>query len=368
MEIKRGKIMLVDDEGEHLVRGTSILTPRYEVVSLSSAETMFEALEADRPDLILMDIGMPGMGGLNALAKLKSGVRYIDIPVILLSAGLEEEEGLAGRDQGAADCIAKPLSAPRLLKRVEAQLTIAAQQVRLREQQEELKNFNSHLQDMIKKTADQIYNLQNAMLSTVAELVEFRDNVTGGHITRTQRYLSLLVTKLISRGIYLDAISPWDLNFLFPSAQLHDVGKIAISDTILNKPSRLTAEEFEVMKKHTVFGVEAIERIERKTTKHDFLSYAKVFAGTHHEKWDGSGYPYGLKGLEIPLQGRLMAIADVYDALIAVRPYKLPLPIGEAERIIFEGAEGHFDPQLVEVFSMVAPDFAKVAEQFRESP
>jgi putative two-component system response regulator len=193
-------------------------------------------------------------------------------------------------------------------------------------------------------------------------MVEFRDDVTGGHIERTQSYLKLLVDKLLGEKIYWDEVSSWNLEFLIPSAQLHDVGKIAISDVILNKPGKLTPEEFGIMKTHAAIGETAIEGIMKTTSENDFLNHAKIFAGTHHEKWDGSGYPRGLSKSDIPLQGRLMAVADVYDALIAVRPYKQPLSTEEAERIILEGKEKHFDPVLVELFQDLSPRFAQVAE------
>jgi putative two-component system response regulator len=148
---------------------------------------------------------------------------------------------------------------------------------------------------------------------------------------------------------------------LISSAQLHDVGKIMISEKILNKPAKLSLSEFEEIKKHTIYGVRLIERITHKTREHAFLEHAMIIAGSHHEKWDGTGYPEGLKGEAIPLQGRLMAIADVYDALIAIRPYKQPVSPGDAAKIISEGKETHFDPQLVEIFQTVAPKFAKIA-------
>jgi putative two-component system response regulator len=220
---------------------------------------------------------------------------------------------------------------------------------------------------MVRRQTQQVVELQNSILNTVTEMVEFRDDVTGGHIERTQSYLTLLVDALLREKIYWDEVSAWNLEFLIPSAQLHDVGKIAISDAILNKPGKLTAEEFETMKTHAVIGEEAIAGIMKTTTDNNFLHHAKIFAGTHHEKWDGSGYPRGLEKSLIPLQGRLMAIADVYDALIAVRPYKKPFAAGEAERIIIEGREKHFDPVLVDLFRELAPQFAHIAERCNEA-
>jgi putative two-component system response regulator len=224
-----------------------------------------------------------------------------------------------------------------------------------------LKDYNENLQGMVREKTAQVFELQNAVLSTVAEMLEFRDNMTGGHIIRTQMYLEFLVNTLLEKKIYEAEVAAWNLDFLIPSAQLHDVGKIAISDAILNKPGELTAEEFEEMKKHVTIGVAAIERIAKKTAEHAFLLHAGTIAGTHHEKWDGSGYPKGLRGTEIPLEGRLMAIADVYDALISSRPYKEPISPEEAEKIIEAGRGSHFEPVLVDVFHMVKEHFSEVA-------
>jgi putative two-component system response regulator len=246
-----------------------------------------------------------------------------------------------------------------LLKRLETHLMLASQK-------KALKQNNDDLQATVLQKTRQITGLQNAVLNIVAELVEFRDSVTGGHVYRTQRYLQFLIEQLVRDNVYTDEISGWDLDFVFSSAQLHDVGKIAISDTILNKPGKLTNEEFEKMKDHVIIGVDAIERIEATTAEHEFLHHAKIIASTHHEKWDGSGYPWGLSGKSIPLEGRLMAVADVYDALISERPYKKAFSTDEAEEIIEEGRGVHFDPVLVDVFHVASNRFVKVVNQYKE--
>jgi putative two-component system response regulator len=221
------------------------------------------------------------------------------------------------------------------------------------------------LEKKVQEKTAQILNLQNAVLSTVADLVEFRDNLTGGHITRTQLYIKSLVDELISKEIYKEEISEWDIDFFLQSVQLHDVGKIAITDLILNKPSKLTEEEFEIMKTHVTVGVDAIEKIMNNSEEHNFLRQTLYIVGTHHEKWDGTGYPLGLKGTNIPLEGRLMAIGDVYDALISERPYKKAFSNDQARKIIEDSFGTHFDPVLGDVFNSVADKFAKIASEVK---
>jgi putative two-component system response regulator len=356
MDNRRQKIMLVDDNMANLAMGKNMLKDVYEVFPIPSAAKLFEIMKHVTPALILLDVMMPEMDGYEAIRRLKADSNWSDIPVIFLTSKNDERSELEGLSLGAIDYVGKPFSAPLLLKRIENQLLIAAQK-------KELKNYNDNLQQMVETKTQQVVELQNAVISTVAEMVEFRDNMTGGHVNRTQKYLKLLVDRLLEDGIYASDVTKWNLSFLLPSAQLHDVGKIAISDAILNKPGKLDPDEFNEMKKHTTLGVQAIEKISHKTEEHAFLKHAGIFAGTHHEKWDGTGYPYGLKGLDIPLEGRLMAIADVYDALISKRPYKVAMPTSEAEKIIINGQGSHFDPVLIDVFRVLTHLFAEIARE-----
>ncbi|MDR0634734.1 MAG: response regulator [Azoarcus sp.] len=350
----RQTVAVVDDNITNLKIARSILSEHYDIYALPSATVMFELLQKIIPDLILLDIEMPEMSGYEAIRKLKADAELRRIPVIFLTSRSDEGSELEGLSLGAIDYVTKPFSAALLLKRIHNHLLIASQE-------RKLEDYNRNLEEMVNQKAEKILKLQFGILNGVAELVEFRDKKTGGHIVRTQRYLNLLVKRMLADGIYLDEASSWDLAFLIPSAQLHDVGKIAISDTILNKPGKLTEEEFAIMKTHAARGVEAIEKIEEETQEHSFLSHAKCFAGYHHEKWDGSGYPNGLAGEDIPLQGRLMAIADVYDALISARPYKDPMPLDVAKSIILDGEGRHFDPALINVFRGVADGFEEIA-------
>ncbi|MDR0948754.1 MAG: response regulator [Lachnospiraceae bacterium] len=329
-------VFVVDDNDTNLVAAKTALEGTYRTLTIPSAARMFKLAEKIKPDLILLDVEMPECDGFTALEQMQLDPVLAQIPVIFLTARQDSDTEVRGFELGAVDFINKPFSTPILLKRIE-----------------------SHIETdkLIKDSQKSLRNIQNAMLSVIAELVENRDKVTGGHIERTQQYLKILVDELIRTGVYADQISKWDLNLLLPSAQLHDVGKITISDLILNKPGKLTDEEFAVIRKHATEGERIIEEIMQKTDDDGFLMHAKMFAGYHHEKWDGSGYPRGLSGMQIPLEGRIMAIADVYDALVSARPYKKPFPHEKAVEIIIGDCGTHFDPCIVDAFVNVAEDF-----------
>ena len=357
----RSRIVIVDDSIPNLDQGRNMLRTFFEVYPAPSAAKLFDILDNIIPDLILLDIEMPVMNGYETIKKLKSNPLHADIPVIFLTAKDDESSEMEGFDLGAVDYITKPFSGPLLLKRITNQLLIIRQKKELLASRAALQDYADNLELMVTEKTVEVFELQNAILSTVADLVEFRDKLTGGHISRTQRYLQELIDEMTSKDDYSDEVSKWDMDFFLPAAQLHDVGKIAISDLILNKPGSLTKEEFEIMKTHVTVGVEAIEHIMSKTKEHAFLEHALLVTGTHHEKWDGSGYPVGLQGRNIPIEGRLMAIADVYDALISVRSYKKAFTHEEACKIIEEGAGAHFDPILVDVFRNVKDKFEAIA-------
>jgi len=363
MDNVRHKIIMVDDNLSTLQMGWEMLKAFHEIYPAPSAAKLFEILANVLPDLILLDIEMPETDGYAAIRKLKTDPRTAGIPVIFLTSLTNETNELEGFNLGAVDYVTKPFSGPLLLKRIEHQLLIVAQRRELLANQAALKDYAENLEAKVREKTAEVINLQNAVLETVADLVEFRDKMTGGHIVRTQGFMKALVEGVLREGIYKDEISKWDMEFFLPSTQLHDVGKIAITDLILNKPAKLTPEEFEIMKTHVTAGVNAIERIISNTTEHSFLCHTLLVTSTHHEKWDGTGYPAGLKGVDIPLEGRLMAIADVYDALISERPYKKAFSHEEACTIIEDGSGAHFDPILVEVFRKVKEEFARVVRE-----
>jgi putative two-component system response regulator len=308
----------------------------YKTFGLPSAAKMFKLLEKITPDLILLDVDMPETDGFQAMSVLKADEKLKFIPVIFLTAKNDADSEIRGFEMGALDFINKPFSAPVLIRRIKTHI---------------------ETDRLVKESQQAVRDIHNATISVIADVVESRDKVTGGHIERTQAYLEILVNELIRSGIYANEISNWDISLLLPSAQLHDVGKINISDLILNKPGKLTGGEFELIKKHCAEGERIIDRIISKTKDDGFLLHAKKFAGYHHEKWDGTGYPRGLRGEEIPLEGRIMAIADVYDALVSERPYKKPFTHEQAMEIIKDGNGAQFDPKITEAFLNIAKDF-----------
>ena len=349
-------IFIVDDDSTNLMAGRNALEEHYNVLTLNSGVRLLKMLEKRTPDLILLDIEMPEMNGYETIKNLKGKRETEHIPIIFLTAKSDSDSELEGLSLGAIDYIAKPFSKPLLLKRIEVHLLVESQK-------QELIHFNNNLQELVEEKTKSVMELQDALLKTMAELVEYRDDVTGGHIGRTQSYLEILIKKMRTVGLYKDIISSWDTRLVLQSAQLHDVGKIAIKDVVLLKPGKLTFEEFEQIKWHTTFGEKIISRIQECTPNQEFLEYASVMTISHHEKWDGSGYPNGLIGEDIPLLGRLMAIADVYDALISDRPYKPAYTHEEAVKIITDGKGSHFDPKLVDMFLDVAEEFDQIAEQ-----
>ena len=349
---------MVDDNIVNLNTGKSSLQNKYTVVTIPSGEKLFLALEKTTPDLILLDIEMPGMSGYDVIRGLKLDPKTAEIPVIFLTGKNEVKDEVKGFTLGAVDYITKPFSHPLLLKRVELHLLLKARE-------EELRVFNGNLLKMVSERTNDISTLQNAIIMWAAEVIEFRDEETGQHVERVQRYLKLLLDAMEEYRIYADEIVAWDIDAFLKSALLHDVGKIKIRDEVLLKSSRLTDEELMDMKLHSLYGKSLLESLQDKVPNQTFLEYAKVLAHRHHERWDGNGYPDGLKGTEIPLQARMMAIADVYDALISQRPYKKAFSHDEAIKVIAEGRGTQFDPVLTDLFISLAGDILAVSEGTR---
>jgi putative two-component system response regulator len=310
---------------------------------------------------VLLDIMMPGMDGYEVCRRLKADPALKHIPVIFLTAKVEIEDEQKGFDVGAVDYITKPISPPIVLARVQTHLT-------LKSAADFLKDKNAFLETEVAKRTHEVQVVQDVTIMAMASLAETRDNETGNHIRRTQNYVRALAKKLQANPKFASYLTDETLDMLYKSAPLHDIGKVGIPDAILLKPGKLTAEEFEVMKTHTTLGRDAIiaaeELIDAPST---FLRLAREIAHYHQEKWDGSGYPEGLAGETIPVSARLMAIADVYDALISRRVYKEPMPHDKAVAIIREGRDRHFDPVMVDAFLQIAEEFHAIAGRFADS-
>jgi len=351
MRQDRKIVILVDDNPINLKLARNTLMEKYDVFTVPSAEKLFQLLEKTQPDIILLDVMMPGMSGYEAIKILKTDPRNSEIPVIFLTAKSDTNSELEGFVHGAVDYVSKPFSPQLLLKRVDVHVLVESQK-------RELKHINDNLQKIVEEKTEEVLELQNAVLKTMSNLVEYRDDVTGGHVERTENYLETMIEEMINQKVYSEVLSSWDIKLFLKSAQLHDVGKIAIRDNILMKPGSLTKDEFEVMKTHTTFGEKVIEKIQEGASKESaFLTHARIMAGTHHERWDGKGYPRGLASANIPIQGRLMAFVDVYDALISERPYKKAFTPDQALQIIQEGRGTQFDPSLVDVFTAAVGRF-----------
>ncbi|GBU26750.1 two-component system response regulator [Treponema sp. R8-4-B8] len=325
-------IFAVDDSDTNLSLVKKTLENHYRIFTMPSAVKMFSLLEKITPDLILLDIEMPDTDGSEALQVLKSNPLYADIPVIFLTSYSDDEIEASGFELGVVDFVTKPFSSHVLLNRIKTHLDI---------------------DELIRERTARIERMQNGIVTVLADVVEERDEETGGHNDRTAAYVKILIEGMLKYGVYADEMREWNMEKVVSAARLHDLGKIHVKDAILNKPGKLTVEEYEQIKLHPMEGARIIDRMISQIGEDEYLSNAKLFAEYHHERWDGKGYPHGLKEMEIPLQGRILAIVDVYDAVVSKRAYKEPATDEEAAKIIEEGYGKSFDPKIVEVFLKV---------------
>jgi len=349
-------VMVVDDTKTNIDILVETLGDVYDISVAMDGESALEDITENPPDLILLDIMMPGMDGYQVCEILKADEQARNIPVIFLTALSEEQDEARGLQLGAVDYITKPFS-PELVKaRVRNQL--------------ELKRYRDYLEELVQERTRELMLTQDATIYSLATLAEYRDPETGGHIKRTQHYVLALAEYLQGHPKFSDFLDALTISLLYKSAPLHDIGKVGVVDSILLKPGKLTDEEFEEMKKHPQYGRDTIAKVEEELgdVVSAFLQYGREIAFSHHERWDGTGYPRGLAGTDIPMPGRIMAIADVYDALISKRVYKPPLSHEEAVRIITVG-DGrtmpyHFDPDVLEAFTQLEGRFREIALEF----
>ena len=352
-------ILIVDDAAENLHVLYELLRPQYRVLAATSGEGGLRVANGElKPDLILLDVMMPGMDGYTTLAQLRRESATRDIPVIFLTALADAGDEERGLQLGAADYITKPISPLVVLARVRTQLE--AKQAR-----DGLRNQNARLEAEVARRMAENDLTQRVSIRALAHLAETRDTETGNHIMRTQGYVHRLAIGLRHHPRFAATLTDRYIDLLSRSAPLHDIGKVGIPDYVLLKPGKLTADEWAIMQTHAALGSDAIEQaevdIERPLA---FLAAAKEIAHWHHEKWDGSGYPDGLCGDAIPISARLMAVADVFDALISVRPYKIAMSYSEAREIIAAGRGKHFDPDVADAFLTGFDDFVAIAMRY----
>jgi putative two-component system response regulator len=358
----KATVLVVDDSPNDLSLIANLLRDDYRVQVANGAEGCMSAATARRPpDLILLDIMMPGMDGYEVCKRLKADPRTLAIPVIFLTGKTSVADEQQGFALGAVDYITKPVSPPIVLARVATHLALKASADFLRDK-------NAYLEQELSKRNHQMTAIQDVTILTMASMAETRDTETGNHIRRTQNYVKALATHLKPNPRFSAFLTDDNIDMLFKSAPLHDIGKVGIPDRILLKPGKLTVDEFEIMKTHTTLGWDAINKAEKSLgTQAEFLNMAKDIALCHQEKWDGSGYPQGLAGDAIPVAARLMAVADVYDALISRRVYKEGMPHEAAVAIILKGKGQHFDPDMVNAFFDIRSEFLAIAQRYADS-
>jgi putative two-component system response regulator len=360
--MSKATVLIVDDTPENLTLMTGLLRDGYETKVANSGERALKVALGDAvPDLVLLDIMMPGMDGYEVCRRLKADPRTRDVPVIFLTAKADVADEQKGFDVGAVDYITKPISAPLVLARVNTHLVLKAAA-------DFLKDKNAFLEGEVAKRTREVQVVQDVTIMAMASLAETRDNETGNHIRRTQNYVKALAKRLQRHPRFAAALADDMIEMLYKSAPLHDIGKVGIPDAILLKPGKLTPEEFEIMKTHTTLGRDAIVAAEKLIdAPSTFLKLAREIAHYHQEKWDGSGYPDKLSGEAIPVSARLMAVADVYDALISRRVYKPPFSREKSVGIIREGRGAHFDPDMVDAFLEIEAEFAAIADRYADS-
>ena len=355
-------VLIVDDSADILALISSLLKSHCRTKTAGNGEEGIAAALADPvPDLILLDVMMPGITGIEACRRLKADARTRDIPVIFLTALVERSDEQHGFEVGAVDYITKPISAPILVARIKTHLALKAAA-------DFLKDKNAFLEGEVRRRTQEVQVIQDVTIVAMASLAETRSNETGRHLRRTQHYVRALAKKLQTHPKFSAQLDDQSIEILFKSAPLHDIGKVGIPDAILLKAGKLTPAEFEVMKTHTTLGRDAIAAAEDQIdAPNTFLRVAREIAHFHQEKWDGTGYPEGLAGEAIPVAARLMAIADVYDALISQRVYKAPFTHQKTVAIIRERRGGHFDPDMVDAFLAIEGEFNAIAQRYPDA-
>ncbi|MCI9345451.1 MAG: response regulator [Lachnospiraceae bacterium] len=352
----KNTILVVDDDKTNLSLAQRILGPQYRIAACTSGEAALKYLESHRPDLILLDINMPQMNGFEMMEKLRSDTQTKSIPVIFLTADNLAETEIRCFQIGAMDFVIKPFVPDILLSRV-------SKTIELDQYRHNLENMVSIQAQKITEDALRLGRIQESVIIGMANLIESRDGSTGKHVKNTQTYVGMIAVELLTRSLFTQELTPAYIENLCKAAPLHDVGKIKIPDAILQKPGKLTPEEFETMKQHTTHSKKIIQTIIGDIEDDHYVRMVEDIALYHHERWDGTGYPTGLTGTNIPLSARIMAVADVFDALYEERCYKPPVrPIERIMQIMSEGRGTQFDPVILDVFMDMLPQLKEMLQ------
>jgi putative two-component system response regulator len=355
----KATVLVVDAAADKLALMQESLQERYHVLLARSGEqAMRLSRQTPQPDLVLLDAALPDMSGFTALGELKSHFLSADVPVLFVTACDSPHDQQQALRAGAADVATPALTPQVLVARIDTLVQLKVARAMLKDQR-------SHLASLIAEATRADALLQDATVIAMASLAESRDPDTGNHIRRTQHYVAALARELRFSARHSGQLSDENIALLFKAAPLHDIGKVGVPDAILLKPGKLTDEEMETMKLHTVYGRDAIAGVESTLGgSNQFLRYAGEITYSHQERWDGSGYPQGLAGEAIPLSARLMAVADVYDALISRRSYRPAFTHETAIELIRQARGEHFDPDVVDAMLMVEEKFRAIAAQF----
>lgn len=351
------KILIVDDDAAIRRLLKALLHQDFRTAEAASGEEALEILAGFAADLVLLDIMLPGLNGWEICRRLKSGPAEAAPQVMMVSAKSSKAEQLRAYEAGADDYVVKPFDAQEIVARVRLHTRLQQANRGVAAIRAEIDSRNSELKRLAEQRMQDIVNIQDVAVFTLAKVSESRDRESAGHLARMRAYSQILAEHLAAGGPYAHHIDRRFLQDLYRSSPLHDIGKVAIRDDILLKPGRLTPDEFEIMKQHAVIGADILDEAVRRCTNAGFLTMAAEIARYHHERFDGSGYPSGRRGREIPLSARIVALADVYDAVTSVRPYKPAFPAHQARQMIEEQSGRHFDPVVVDAFRACFADF-----------
>lgn len=365
---RKPKILVVDDLKENVVLMERFLAPAgFDVIPAYNGAEALRCVAVHSPDLVLLDLIMPEVDGYQVCEALKQNPNTHHIPIVVVSGLTDRDAHVKALQAGADDFITKPFDSFILRARVESSLKAKFLQDQIFEYQRKLQGQNDNLETAVRERTAQVMRTQQVAVFSLAKLAESRDTETGKHLERMRLYSREVASEIITLEKYRDEFDEDFVEQIYKSSPLHDIGKVGIPDCILLKPGKLTVEEFDIMKTHSVIGGDTLKAADIEAGTHSFLAMGRDIAYSHHEKWDGSGYPFGLKGEDIPLASRIVAIGDVYDALTSKRPYKEAFSHEKSMGIILEGRGSHFDPDVVDAFVAREENITAIREKMQDT-